>query len=225
MVPQTVAALEAQYRGEIQRLTALLATTTIPAIVPLPYGATTGDYGDFSAFFSRPAGQQTSRSRPFFCWLYDWNISHNSPNYRVMASNPQYTEVMRNATDPEGNGGNPQVGPPVRLPFRLPLIVPHVRKCLPCLSPEDQENKTVRAHPNDDIVQAGLATCAHEVRGANRPSRARRDRPHVSALPLPVVSLNALPTVTWSDSFYSPTPPPNKTFHSICLLLLSLCQP
>jgi hypothetical protein len=31
VVLQTVAALEAQYRGEIQRLTALLATTTIPA--------------------------------------------------------------------------------------------------------------------------------------------------------------------------------------------------
>jgi hypothetical protein len=116
-----------------------------------------------------------------------------------MASNPQHTEVMRIATDPEGDGGNPHVGPLVRLPFHLPLIVPHVLKCLPCLSPEDQENKTVRAHPNDDIVQAGLATCAHEVRGANRPSRAKRDRPHVSALPLPVVSLSSLPTVTWSD--------------------------
>jgi hypothetical protein len=58
VVPPTVAALEAQYRGEIQRLTALLATTTITNTVPLQYGATTGDYGDFSAFL---AGQQDNR--------------------------------------------------------------------------------------------------------------------------------------------------------------------
>jgi hypothetical protein len=55
VVPPTVAALEAQYLGEIQRLNALLATTTtMPTIVPVQYGATTGAYGDFSAFFSRP---------------------------------------------------------------------------------------------------------------------------------------------------------------------------
>jgi hypothetical protein len=65
---------------------------------------------------------------------------------------------MRTATDPEGNGVNPHVGPPVRLPFRLPLPMPHELTCLPCLSPEDQENKTALANPNDDTVQAGLAT-------------------------------------------------------------------
>jgi hypothetical protein len=226
VVPQTVAALQTQYLGEIQRLNALLATTIIPTTVPSQYGATstTGDYGDFSAFFSRPAGQQTSRPRPFFCWLHGWNISHNSPDCRVMASNPQYTVVMRTATDPEGNGGNPNVGPPVRLPFHLPLIVRHVLTCLPCLSPEDQENKKIHAHPNDDTVQAGLATCAHEVRGANSPSRARSDRPHVpalplpvvSALPLPVVSRNPLPTVTWSDPLVTLSIPPSSplTQHS-----------
>jgi hypothetical protein len=200
MVHQTVAALEAQYRGEIKRLTALLATNTITNTVPLQYGATTGDYGDYSAFFNRPVGQQTSSPRPFFFWLHGWNISHNSPDCRVMASNPQYTEVMGSATDPEGNGVNPHVGPPVSLPFRLPLIILHVLKCLHCLSPDDQENKTVRAHPNKDTVQAGLATCAHEVRGANRPSRARRDKPHAPVLPcllclstLPQLSLGQIP--------------------------------
>jgi hypothetical protein len=147
-----------------------------------------------------------------------------------MASNPQYTEVMRTATDPEGNGGNPHVGPPVRLPFRLPLPVPHVLPCLLCLSPEDQENKTVRSHLNDDNVQAGLANCAHEVRGANRPSRARRDRPHVPVLHLLAccfsqLSPNCHLVKSPRHSFYSPIPPPNQTFHSICLLLLSLCQP
>ena len=164
VVPQTVAALEAQYRGEIQRLTALLATNTITNTLPLQYGATTGDYGDFSAFFSRPAGQQTARPRPFFCWLHGWNISHNSPDCRVMASNPQYTAGMRTATDPESSGGNPHVGPPVRLPFRLPLIVSPILKCLPCLSPEDQENKTVRAHPNEEIGRVSHL-CARSPRG------------------------------------------------------------
>jgi hypothetical protein len=56
------------------------------------------------------AGQQDRQvdlALYFFCWLHGWNISHNSPDCRVMASNPQYTAVMRTATDPEGNGGNP----------------------------------------------------------------------------------------------------------------------
>ena len=205
VVPTTVAALQAQYQSEIQRLHALLATTTSTNTVPLQYGATTGDYGDYSALFSRPA-VETSRPRPFFCWLHGWNISHNSPDCRVMASNPQYTAVMRTATDPEGNGGNPHVGPPVRLPFRLPLPSPHVLTCLPCLRPEEQEDKTVAAHPNDDTVQAGLATCAHAIRGAKRPSRTRRGRPTVIALPLPAVS--ALPlSVTWSQPLVTAIPP------------------
>ncbi len=136
VVPPTVAALEAQYLGEIQRLTALLATTTIPTTVLLQYGATTGAYGDLSALVLIFAGCMAGTS-----------------------------------ADPEGNGGNPHVGPPVHLLFRLPMPVPHVLTCLPCFSPEDQEEKTVFAHSNDDIVQAGLATCAHEVRGAKRPSR------------------------------------------------------
>jgi hypothetical protein len=29
---------------------------------------------------------------------------------------------MRTVTDPEGNGGNPHVETPVRLPFRLPPV-------------------------------------------------------------------------------------------------------
>jgi hypothetical protein len=110
----------------------------------------------------------------------------------------------------------------VRLPFRLLPLMPHVLTCLPCVSPGDQVHKTGRNHPNDDIVQAGLATCAHAVRGADSPSRTRSDRPQVSALPLPVVSalplpivaLNPLPTVTWSEHLVTHSIHPPLPRHS-----------
>ena len=55
--------------------------------------------------------------------VHGFNISNDSPNCRVMASDEQYTPAMRAATTPVGTGGNPNVGPPVRsLPYRfLPL--------------------------------------------------------------------------------------------------------
>jgi hypothetical protein len=152
-----------------------------------------------------------------------------------MASNPQYAVVVRTATDPEGDGGNPHVVPPVRLPFRIPLPVPHVLTCLPCFSPEDQEDKTVLAHPNDDTVQAGLPTCAHEVRPVQaklpqRPSRTRSVRPTVPALPLPaesalplsVASPYPLPPVTWSEPLVTliPSSPP-LTRHSTAYAFFS----
>ena len=80
-----------------------------------------------SAFFSR-----SERQRPFYCFVHGFNISHDSPDCRVMSNDAQYTAAMRAATSPVGTGGNPNVGPPVSLPYRFrPLPTPVCFECHP----------------------------------------------------------------------------------------------
>jgi hypothetical protein len=127
---------------EIYQLRAMLSATAqfgsssaiLPAPTPVPHWAPAHDSSAFpqnswpypgespTAFTaSRPA-----RPRAYYCWLHGWNTSHNSPQCRKMMASPEYTPLMRAAASPEGNGGNPNVGPPVTLPFS---------RCLPCLTP------------------------------------------------------------------------------------------
>jgi hypothetical protein len=70
-----------------------------------------------SAFFSRTLGD---RPRPHYCYFHGFNVSHDGPACRVIESDPRYTAAMKAATTPVGTGGNPNVGPPVHLPFRFP---------------------------------------------------------------------------------------------------------
>jgi hypothetical protein len=93
-----------------------LASVYTPSVVTVP-----------SAFFSR-----SERPRPCYCFVHGFNTSHDSPDCRVMSNDAQYTDAMRMATTPVGTGGNPNVGPPVRLPYRLPpLPIPVCVDCLP----------------------------------------------------------------------------------------------
>ena len=187
--------------------------------VPAPYG-TTGDYGDPSAFFSRPANSP-GRPRAHFCWLHGWNNSHGSPSCRVMSNNAQYTILMRTATSPDGNGGNPNVGPPVRLPFRLPDFPPLT--CLSCPSPT-QDFKAGPNHPNDETVSAGLATFAHRFGGAKSPSRTSSDEPHVPALSLPVAFPSPPPAPLTPERDALPSPV-SLTRYLVVLFLCPLCTP
>jgi hypothetical protein len=70
-----------------------------------------------SALFVQNFG---NRPRPHYCYVHGYNISHDGPACCVMMSDPRYTAAMKAATTPVGTGGNSNVGPPVRLPFRFP---------------------------------------------------------------------------------------------------------
>ena len=96
------------------------------------------------------------RPRPHYCFVHGYNVSHDGPSCRVMESDPRYTAAMKAATTPVGTGGNPNVGPPVRFPFRFPSLP----VCLPCPShPSPTKASSKIPAPNDDTVSAGLATC------------------------------------------------------------------
>jgi hypothetical protein len=121
---------------------------------------------------------------------------------------------MRAATTPVGTGGNPNVGPPVRLPYRLPPLLTPV--CVDCLlslpSPTKESSKP--EHPNDKTSGAGLATrAATTFRGDNHSSRTRSNRPsalssHPGPHPTPpVLSLTpSLPLVSIWSRFSHPNP-------------------
>jgi hypothetical protein len=161
--------------AEIQRLTHLLSQAN-PSAAWNNFGtqqALAGVYGQPSAvtvpsaFFSR-----SERPRPCYCFVHGFNIPHDSPNCRVMALDEQYTPAMRTATTPVGTG--PNVGPPVRLPYRfLPLPTSICGDCLPPPPSPTQESSKPN-HPNDENVGAGLATrAATTFRGAKHSSRTR----------------------------------------------------
>ncbi len=130
------------------------------------------------------------RSRPHYCYVHGFNISHDGPACRVMGSDPRYTAAMKAATTPVGTGGNPNVGPPVSLPFRFSS--PPV--CLPCLfSTSPTKDNSKPPAPNDETASARLATCvALTIRGENHPSRTRVDGPQ--PLPSPLSNLKPLPS-------------------------------
>jgi hypothetical protein len=147
---------------EIYHLRAMLAATTptpvqhwTPAPDPSAFPPTSWPYPGESptAFTTR----RPIRPRSHYCWLHGWNTSHNSPQCKKMMASAEYTSLMRAAASPEGNGGNPNVGPPVTLPFS---------RCLPCLTPvslsRPQDSVSTLNNrptsPNDDNAGAGLAT-------------------------------------------------------------------
>ena len=100
-----------------------------------------------------------------------------------MGSDPRYTAAMKAAKTPVGTGGNPNVGPPVRHPFRFPSL-PVCSSCLPSASPAQDSSKTLP--PNEEIMRAGLATrVARPIRGENHPSRTRVDGPILVVFPNP----------------------------------------
>ena len=90
-----------------------------------------------SVFFSRTMGD---RPRPHYCYVHGFNVSHDGPACRVMDSDPRYTAAMKAATTPVGTGGNPNVGPPVRLLFRFPSP-PMCLTCIPPTSPTKDTSK------------------------------------------------------------------------------------
>jgi hypothetical protein len=75
-----------------------------------------------------------SHYRAHYCWLHGWNNTHPGARYNVMGQNSAYTVDMRNATGPEGTGGNPRVGAPVRF-SRPKFVFRSSLACLPTLSP------------------------------------------------------------------------------------------
>ena len=107
---------------------------------------------------------------------------------------------MKAAATPVGTGGNPNVGPPVRLPFRFPSLP----VCLPCTShPSPTKASSKLPAPNDDTASAGLATrVALEVRGENPPSRTRVEGPQPTLSPPP----NCTPLPSRISRFATPNP-------------------
>ncbi len=75
----------------------------------------------------------TNPPRAHYCWLHGWNNTHPGARCNVMEQNPAYTVEMRNATGPEGTGGNPRVGVPVRFSRLQFFFAPLARVCPPCL--------------------------------------------------------------------------------------------
>ena len=55
----------------------------------------------------------SARPRPFYCWLHGYNTTHDGVTCNVMRANPEYTAYQKNATSPDGTGGNPNVGVPI----------------------------------------------------------------------------------------------------------------
>ena len=138
--------------------------------------------GESTAFTARPT--MPSCPHPCYCWLHGWNTSHNSPQCKKMMASPEYTAQMKAAASPDGNGGNPNVGPPVILPFA---------RCLPCLThvslPRPQALVSTPNNqpplPHDDNLSAGLATLAAPTFGGpNILSRSRVDGTIVLSPPL-----------------------------------------
>ncbi len=80
-----------------------------------------------------------------------------------MGQNPAYTVAMRNATEPEGTGGNPRVGVPVRFSRPQICFAPLSRVCIPylpssphtILPPRSQAIKDSLCASPDDVERAG----------------------------------------------------------------------
>jgi hypothetical protein len=68
----------------------------------------------------------SDRPHPHYCFVHGYNVSHDGPACRVMASNPWYTAAMKAATAPVGTGGNPFVSLPPPCAYRAftPLVPP-----------------------------------------------------------------------------------------------------
>jgi len=132
----------------------------------------------------------------------------------VMSNDAQYTAVMRTATSPVGTGGNPNVGPPVSLPYRFrPLPTPVCVECHPPpSSPTKESSKPER--PDDEKSGAGLATRATtKFRGVDHSSRTRTNGPHALSShlePHPTLlvstSTPTLPLVSSLSRFSHPNP-------------------
>ncbi len=107
-------------KAEIARLQAVIANMTGR---PGQYASTgmpsaPDPYSDASLLSS-------ARPRPFYCWLHGFNI---------MRANPEYTSYQKNATSPDGTGGNPSIGVPVHFTCpRSKFFAPLHRFCIPCL--------------------------------------------------------------------------------------------
>ena len=152
-----------------------------------------------SAFFSRTLGD---RPRQHYCFVHGFNLSHDGPACRVMDLDSRYTAAMKAATTPVGTGGNPNVGPPVRHPFRFPSL-PVCSSCLPSASPAQDSFKTLP--PHEEIMSAGLATrVAHPIRGENHPSRTRVDGPILVVFPNPNPRSHIIPDPPLSVAILSP---------------------
>ena len=77
----------------------------------------------------------SARPRPFYCWLHGYNNTHDGVTCNVMRAQPEYTAYQKNATSPDGTGGNPNVGVPVSFTRpRSKFFSPLPRACLPCLT-------------------------------------------------------------------------------------------
>ena len=94
------------------------------------------------AYFGMPVHHTThpnttllseSRPRAHYCWLHGWNNTHPGTTCNVMGQNQAYTVQMRNATGPDGTGGNPRVGVPVRFSRPQSFFAPLSHVCPPCL--------------------------------------------------------------------------------------------
>jgi hypothetical protein len=154
-----------------------------------------------SAFFSRTMGD---RPRPHYCYVHGFNVSHDGPACRVMDSDQRYTAAMKTATTPVGTGGNPNLGPPVRLLFRFPSTP----MCLTCSSPASPtKGNSKDLPPNEEKVSAGLDTrVAHPIRGENHPSHTRVDGPILIVSPNPNPRSHILPDSPLLSRFSHPNP-------------------
>ena len=206
--------MHAAMAAEIDRLHCALAAgyampnkppQTVPA--PAPQPAATGKRVNGMGY----AGQ-------FYCWQHGFNNTHKSCECRVMENDSQYTDAMKTAISPHESGGNPNVGPPVRLSTPtvlspLPPTVPYPlwsthrtthRPLIPS-APSPSLALAVKPAPlsHDDTVPASAPQPVRAVRPAwTTPRTPTTTHPHTFIHPNPFALLSDL------DPFAGIDPPP-----------------
>ncbi len=158
-----------------------------------------------------------SRPRAHYCWLHGWNNTHSGATCNVVGQNPAYTVQMRNATGPDGTGGNPRVGVPVRLNFLLLSLVSvrlvshhhHNLLTLPPPPPRQAIKDSPCAPPND-AVRAGaptkqIAPSMLQAEGHNPTASRVRDVASLKPTPNPHPSLRIHPHPNPTPKYISTT--------------------
>ena len=109
----------------------------------------------------------SARPRPFYCWLHGYNNTHDGVTCNVMRAQPEYTAYQKNATSPDGTGGNPNVGVPVSFTRpRSKFFSPLPRACLPCLTPHVSNSNPP---PNSQAIKDSPPTPPSDATRAGAP--------------------------------------------------------
>jgi hypothetical protein len=174
-----------------------------------------------------------SRPRAHYCRLHGWNNTHPGARCNVMGQNPAYTVAMRNATGPDGTGGNPRMGVPVRFSHPQNVCTPLSSVCPPCL-PSSPPTHTI-SPPRRQAIKDSSGAYSNYASRAGAPIKqsapimlqAEGKIPQqitFAMLPLPQplrfpLTLTPLFAFTLTLSLLLP---PNLFLHATCLPLLPL---